>query len=168
MKKFLAAAALCAIVPGVAQAAVTVSAVAGAGTDLSAVFVGDAFDIDITASGSAGEHITQAGGNLAITGGYHFTGYDVGNYTDDLSTNPTVFMLHFLADSAGPASFRFDFSYLDTDVTSYGGPSTNTLNFRIRDAGAVPEPASWALMLAGFGAVGGAMRSRRKAAVTFA
>lgn len=28
--------------------------------------------------------------------------------------------------------------------------------------GAVPEPASWALMLGGFGLVGGAMRSRRR------
>jgi len=33
--------------------------------------------------------------------------------------------------------------------------------------GAVPEPASWAMMLGGFGLVGGAMR-RRKAAVRFA
>jgi len=32
----------------------------------------------------------------------------------------------------------------------------------------VPEPASWAMMLGGFGLVGGAMRSRRKAAVSFA
>jgi len=33
----------------------------------------------------------------------------------------------------------------------------------------VPEPASWALMLGGFGLIGGAMRSsRRKTAVTFA
>ena len=32
---------------------------------------------------------------------------------------------------------------------------------------AIPEPASWALMLGGFGAIGGAMRSRRKAAVGF-
>ena len=32
---------------------------------------------------------------------------------------------------------------------------------------AAPEPASWALMLGGFGLVGGAMRSRRKAAVSF-
>ena len=31
----------------------------------------------------------------------------------------------------------------------------------------VPEPASWALMLGGFGLVGGALRSRRKAAVSF-
>ena len=35
-------------------------------------------------------------------------------------------------------------------------------------SGAVPEPASWALMLGGFGMIGGALRSRRKAAVTFA
>ena len=33
--------------------------------------------------------------------------------------------------------------------------------------GAAPEPASWAMMLGGFGAIGGAMRSRRKAAVSF-
>jgi len=32
----------------------------------------------------------------------------------------------------------------------------------------VPEPATWAMMLGGFGLVGGAMRSRRKSAVTFA
>jgi hypothetical protein len=34
-------------------------------------------------------------------------------------------------------------------------------------AGGVPEPASWAMMVGGFGLVGGAMRSRRKAAVSF-
>ena len=33
---------------------------------------------------------------------------------------------------------------------------------------AAPEPASWAMMLGGFGAIGGAMRARRKAAVAFA
>ena len=37
------------------------------------------------------------------------------------------------------------------------------------DGGAAPapEPASWAMMLSGFGAIGGAMRARRKAAVSF-
>jgi len=34
--------------------------------------------------------------------------------------------------------------------------------------GSVPEPASWALMLGGFGLVGGALRSRRRQAVSFA
>jgi hypothetical protein len=36
-------------------------------------------------------------------------------------------------------------------------------------AGAVPEPATWAMMIAGFGMIGGAMRSRRgKTSVSFA
>ncbi len=34
--------------------------------------------------------------------------------------------------------------------------------------GAVPEPATWAMMLMGFGAVGGALRSRRRATVRYA
>jgi len=32
----------------------------------------------------------------------------------------------------------------------------------------VPEAASWALMIAGFGLVGGALRRRNKVSVTFA
>jgi len=51
---------------------------------------------------------------------------------------------------------------------------TATFNFNIGNdgtggggTGAVPEPASWALMLGGFGMVGGAMRSRRRSAVSF-
>ena len=35
-------------------------------------------------------------------------------------------------------------------------------------APSVPEPASWAMMLGGFSLVGGAMRARRKTALTFA
>lgn len=38
----------------------------------------------------------------------------------------------------------------------------------IQTGGAVPEPASWALMLGGFGMVGGALRSRKKVAARFA
>ena len=48
----------------------------------------------------------------------------------------------------------------ELDDLSFGG-------IRRAGAGAVPEPASWALMLGGFGAIGGALRSRRKAAVSF-
>ena len=33
--------------------------------------------------------------------------------------------------------------------------------------GAVPEPASWAMMLIGFGVIGGALRSRSRPAVSF-
>lgn len=48
----------------------------------------------------------------------------------------------------------------------YGDPQASCvgsdgLNFAFRISGAVPEPASWALMITGFGMVGGALRSRR-------
>lgn len=44
------------------------------------------------------------------------------------------------------------------------------LSFRViggTAASAAPEPASWAMMLGGFGLVGGAMRARRKVAISF-
>lgn len=49
-------------------------------------------------------------------------------------------------------------------------PDIRDLAFQvIGDAGAVPEPAAWALMLGGFGLAGTAMRRRRKAiSVTYA
>lgn len=53
--------------------------------------------------------------------------------------------------------FRDDPSYVQFDK----------LSVTVGTSGAVPEPASWALMLGGFGLVGGAMRSRRKAVVSF-
>ena len=39
--------------------------------------------------------------------------------------------------------------------------------FGTKDTGSVPEPASWAMMLGGFGMIGGALRSRRNTAVSF-
>ena len=42
------------------------------------------------------------------------------------------------------------------------GPAITNLTF---NAGTVPEPAAWAMMLCGFAAVGAAMRSRRKVAL---
>ena len=42
------------------------------------------------------------------------------------------------------------------------------INYAFKNSGAVPEPAAWAMMLAGFGLVGSAMRRREKVAVTFA
>jgi len=54
---------------------------------------------------------------------------------------------------------------------NYECDNCTTVRFIVSGAavsGAVPEPASWALMLGGFGLVGGALRSRRKVAVSFA
>jgi hypothetical protein len=48
-----------------------------------------------------------------------------------------------------------------TDTQGY----SNAVLYRSTAVAAVPEPGTWALMLVGFGAVGGAMRRRRREAV---
>jgi hypothetical protein len=51
----------------------------------------------------------------------------------------------------------------------YGEQTSSVFHYTTTDDPAgVPEPASWAMFIGGFGAIGGAMRSRRKAGVSFA
>ena len=77
------------------------------------------------------------------------------------------------AGAGGPASALSDFSgsfKLPTGVDAFNLPTGVTVNAgdylvnnRFHDplAAGVPEPAGWALMIAGFGLVGGALRRRR-------
>jgi hypothetical protein len=78
--------------------------------------------------------------------------------------------------AAGPASIRFvgDYTCKDCWGDWFGGyvqvvKATIPAPAPLPDfsTGAVPEPASWAMMIGGLALVGGAMR-RRKAAVRFA
>ena len=62
----------------------------------------------------------------------------------DITSTQAIYGLQFRSTS--PA--------LETDNVAFSGP--------------VPEPASWALMLGGFGAIGAAMRSHRKVSLAFA
>lgn len=68
-----------------------------------------------------------------------------------------------------PGSGDFDFTEIDyisgyTNVV-FGKLSVRSLTMAVQDAAAVvPEPASWALMLTGFGLAGGALRARRRLA----
>lgn len=92
----------------------------------------------------------------------------------ELAAGPTV------ADFGTPDSFKcasawFTASYSHCDYGDaaggavYGSPGGDVWyaeTWAIR-AHAVPEPASWALMLGGFGLIGGALRSRRNHAVSF-
>jgi hypothetical protein len=53
-----------------------------------------------------------------------------------------------------------------TSISFTNPQSENWYGFAVGDegvAGGIPEPASWALMIAGFGGVGAALRSRRRA-----
>ena len=61
---------------------------------------------------------------------------------------------------AGDTSAYVNDHPLGSEYTNYA--------FRIEPAGGVPEPATWALMIAGFGLVGGAVRSRKRTTVTYA
>jgi hypothetical protein len=110
---------------------------------------------------------------------------------DDLSTTNSLFRLSTpeLADFASfvPVDRRgtsrppvqvFDFRdvttrYLTVQIlgcnqggTSYSGCGVQEMAFAEGIAGAVPEPATWAMMILGFGAAGATLRHRRRAPVT--
>ena len=61
----------------------------------------------------------------------------------------------FTDATGNPRDHHFAFDVLN--VAAATGPGSG-----------VPEPASWAMMVGGFGLVGGALRNRRKAGVSFA
>jgi hypothetical protein len=77
--------------------------------------------------------------------------------------------------SVGWASFNIDNNAVRTDQRSLSADrvvgantSIHALGWRIRTDATppVPEPATWAMLVLGFGAVGGALRSRRRAAAS--
>lgn len=78
-------------------------------------------------------------------------------------TRPLTYTL--TADDLGSSLTRSNFTTPDFDL------SLNQANVTVAaagTAGAVPEPASWAMMVIGFGAMGGALRRRRASvAVSF-
>ena len=53
-------------------------------------------------------------------------------------------------------------------VEGTSGPHSTALSSSFSFAAAVPEPASWALMMVGVGVVGGTLRSRKKTAAAVA
>lgn len=58
-----------------------------------------------------------------------------------------------------------------TELALYGRNDPAAMFFddvSVTAQGSAPEPASWAMMLGGFGLLGGAIRARRKTAIAFA
>jgi len=76
----------------------------------------------------------------------------------------------------GPQTFtfgdggEFTIALQDTDFALNNATTDvlGTFTLISDSAGAVPEPATWAMMIAGFGLVGASMRRRQKVSVTYA
>ena len=64
------------------------------------------------------------------------------------------------------AAFTFDGLVVDQTILTLNAPFTvdgATFGFQLRDiASAVPEPGTWLLMIAGFGMIGGSLRTSRR------
>ncbi len=78
-----------------------------------------------------------------------------GSFTTD---RPAWTLLTLTAAAPSSGSVRVQ---IETAFTYSAGPGLD--NVSLTATGGVPEPASWALMIAGFGLVGGALRQRRPA-----
>jgi hypothetical protein len=83
----------------------------------------------------------------------------LGNYSNTVSLQPTAVSFYYFSPNAftatgtqGQGSYAFTFSGATNAVFSAA-------------VAPVPEPATWAMMLMGFGMVGYGLRSRRKSSV---
>ncbi|QJU56575.1 PEP-CTERM sorting domain-containing protein [Sphingomonas sp. AP4-R1] len=129
-----------------------------------AIIFGSSLSFAVTLSGPAIESPLNDGGNYVGTAFL----FDFGNA--DFSD------FYFSQNDGGPFGFLAGALHIQQDgsVLVVANPSSQDytqssgLSFTtITAASDVPEPASWAMMLAGFGLVGGTMR-RRKLTVSFA
>jgi len=126
---------------------------------------GDLSAFSVTVSGKTYDLSDVAG----LTDYIHFA-YNTASNTFDVDPSSCGFagcgFQSSLSAINSSGSFGFFFNgapggYLEYQ-TGMGG------SFGTIKISAAPEPASWALMLGGFGAIGSAMRARRKNSVTFA
>lgn len=118
--------------------------------------VGDRF---ATAADDSGQLIgTQIGTNFGLVEILGFSapfGSLVGRYDDGTFQ---LFGANFSGAAAG--SGQLSLFYWDTFTADNTGDITFEVGPLGRDAGAVPEPATWAMLLVGFGLAGGALRRR--------
>mgnify|MGYP001788522153 CR=1 FL=1 len=106
------------------------------------------FGVDVVGLGDVGVtnfFINNGSGPLALQSGYSAPGGTV--------------TFAGLTDSAGFTTVTF------TGTQRDDGIFFDRLRFGTALAGAVPETSTWAMMISGFGLVGGAMRRRRASAV---
>ena len=110
-------------------------------------------------------YLPQNGANNVNDASFSATVFGITFAAFDAGSTPATQWLHF--SSAGTANatgdFTFEFAY-----NSFGIPAKDFVVDRVyfaptSDVGGVPEPATWAMMLMGFGGLGAVIRRRRNA-----
>jgi PEP-CTERM motif len=116
--------------------------------------------------------LLTAPGSITLEG-LDFAGYPFANrLTDfriyDLNYNSLFSSGPLTTPGGGHSAITFNTTSTSGLILQWGPNGYNVgidnLAFRLGAPGAVPEPATWAMMLLGFGLVGGAMRRRKSAA----
>jgi hypothetical protein len=116
------------------------------------------FGFDVYVPFNGAQNINDASFS-AVVGGLNFATFTASSLTAGQ-------WLHYGATGVAniTGTTTFDFAY-----NSFGIPAKDFVIDKVFfGTTSVPEPASWALMLFGFGAMGTALRARRKATVTYA
>jgi hypothetical protein len=120
--------------------------------------------------GMAGYSGPLAGLNFAISGDGTGVEFSIAN---ELFTGPIGGLTYYGGQdfpSVGDdivLRLSQSFNYTVAGGASYGPDRLGRVTLGA-EAGAVPEPATWAMMISGFGMVGGAMRRRAKTSVSYA
>jgi PEP-CTERM motif len=118
--------------------------------------INDTFNFTTTTGGASGSVISvaQTGKDIVLTS----VKLDGISFTQSLTGTTELWQLLLTNIASGPHAITVQGNW-DTGGGSYGGQ----LDFNVTSS--VPEPATWGLMLVGFGVAGAALRSRRNALV---
>ena len=106
----------------------------------------------------------QIGAQAIAANGNDFANANIGSYDDFFGAlGLTTALTHTVSNQDDAYSVGFS-----VGNTSLDDLKLSSVSVQYIPSAAVPEPASWALMVGGFGLLGGAMRRRSNARVRFA
>ena len=124
-------------------------------------------NVNLTFSDAASDQLPESfGGGGAITSGTWLPS-NFGQYEFTSFTNVDSFAGFNGLSANGSWTLYID-DVFPADGGSVNGGWALTFTTDAGGTGAVPEPATWAMMIAGFGMIGAGMRRQRKTKVVFA